>query len=722
MPEARMNGNGQYLVLPPKAKKETGYTRTSNVAKLLEDGNSLINWRVRQTMQGLVKRPDLVKMVQAHPGDKAALDRIAGDALEAAESSAGANSGTALHSVLHQWGEGRPVNLLEGSELRKDMEAVEAYFTANNLFPLQGWCEHMVVHHKVKVAGTFDLLLDLADTPDDSNDIVLADYKTTKEDSIGYAFGAWAIQLAIYSHGVAYVQDPKPGFEREVPWPDRFNPERGLIVHAPAGAAMCTIYEVDLKAGWEAAKHAFFAREWRKRKDLVRNWPDRTAALLEASVEQALASKAVNPVEHPVVPEAAEATEMVEQPVPSMSLFMPDKTIAAAVMALHAPVAAVAAPEPPLALQTPVAADEPFVTQHEATQAVTARLKAQGATTSLFGAPVGAVQQLVDIPPSRPLAPAPTSAPPPVLEAPTAATAEPPPPQGVPASVPKQDLFNPSNAVITPTMVTAIQDAFPGTVVEKLSDHEARIKEELRQQQRSQVKSRLEYIKVHFPHLLEKLSFEWPTINGEAVPGLAGNHLHTTEELDAIEIVLLRAEGEVGLPFPDELPGRIPPPAPVVLPPPQSDATKRVMAEHQAIWDKVAAVDNGPGVSPDLIEALANRLRDLPPAAIEMFSVIGTEAESVGWKMNVHATRAQRQWEIARALIFAAEAGLDVANVVDVKTIARRLYDHDIPHCDIIGGLTIQQAQTLAKQFEDLRYGKLVLAFDDAGAKLEEVF
>lgn len=75
-----------------------------------------------------------------------------------------------------------------------------------------------------------------------------------------------AMQLAMYSRSVPYDiptdtrgQDPEP-----------VSPNRGVIIHLPAGQGRCDLYEIDINVGWGACVIARQVWNWRGRKDITR--------------------------------------------------------------------------------------------------------------------------------------------------------------------------------------------------------------------------------------------------------------------------------------------------------------------------------------------------------------------------------------------------------------------------------------------------------------------
>jgi len=232
--------------------KELAYTRVTTVAEVLDDRFNLELWKQRQVATGLAMRPDLVALAASHPGDKAALDRVCSDAMDAAASSAVANLGTSVHAFVHQINQGQ-----EASNVPATLIGDLAAYTV----AMQPWevlrSETMVVLDPLLVAGTFDILVRHRKT----GQVRIADVKTGSG-AVTYGQQAIAVQLALYSRGEIYHHDTG---DREILSCDQ---EQGLVIHLPVGRGACTLFDVDLSAGWEAAQRALWVRDWRKRRDL----------------------------------------------------------------------------------------------------------------------------------------------------------------------------------------------------------------------------------------------------------------------------------------------------------------------------------------------------------------------------------------------------------------------------------------------------------------------
>jgi hypothetical protein len=251
MAEATINRWGQY-VIDGKA-----YQRVTTLAGLMEARHNLERWGKRGVGRGLTLRPDILAAIAACPdGDKARLDGLCEQALEAASASAGANLGTALHEMTARVDRGEDFRPIPPWDV--DIKAYQQLLERARLTICPEWVEQTCVVPELGVAGTFDRIVEKNDR------LYIADLKTGK--SLDYGWCAIAIQLACYAHA-DHIWDWEHGARNVMPEVDR---RRGLVVHLPAGTGQASLHVVDLTAGWEAAKYAVWVREWRARKDLAR--------------------------------------------------------------------------------------------------------------------------------------------------------------------------------------------------------------------------------------------------------------------------------------------------------------------------------------------------------------------------------------------------------------------------------------------------------------------
>jgi hypothetical protein len=228
------------------------YTRATTVAGTLDDRYNLELWKMRQVAAGLAARPDLVALACSQAGDKTVMNRICGDAMDASASGAAANLGTAVHGFVEQINRGiEPVSVPEtvARDLAAYRKAMEAWDVLH--------AERFLVLDEYKIAGTADMIMVERDT----GRVVISDLKTGKG-AITYGQGAIAAQLAIYSRGVIYHADTG---DRE---PVTVDQDVAIVVHLPAGEGRCSLFEVDIAAGWQAVEHSMWTRDWRKQRNL----------------------------------------------------------------------------------------------------------------------------------------------------------------------------------------------------------------------------------------------------------------------------------------------------------------------------------------------------------------------------------------------------------------------------------------------------------------------
>lgn len=239
------------MVRPPSGGKLVAYTRATTFVDCIEDKFGLQQWEKRMVAIGLSLRPDLLLAVAAHKDDKDLLNKICAQAKEAAEGSAAATTGTALHALTEQYDRG----LLDMNKVpaayRPDIQAYIAA-TADVTHLL---IEQFTVHDGFKIGGTPDRVV----TYGGKN--YIWDLKTGNVD-----FGQLkiAMQLAVYSRSVLYNHKT----HERAPLPD-VDGKQGIICHLPAGGGTARLLWVDIAAGWEAVALARAVRNWRNRRGLM---------------------------------------------------------------------------------------------------------------------------------------------------------------------------------------------------------------------------------------------------------------------------------------------------------------------------------------------------------------------------------------------------------------------------------------------------------------------
>jgi hypothetical protein len=268
-PEPKRDRYGRYLLPDPAGGNgsQLAWTRATTFAKSISDTYSLTNWQLRMAVKGVALRDDLYALAAAAPlDDRATLDRVAKDAKEAAAASSGANLGTALHQFTETVDRGDTVRVPQ--QWAADIAAYQQTMHATGIRPIPDLIERIVVVAQLKVAGTFDRVL----TNPAWRLPRIGDVKTGKE--LSYGWLEIAVQLALYSrataiwNGVTEKYEPMPAVDQDT----------ALVMHLPAGKGRCTLYEVDIAAGWHIAQLCQQVREQRARKDLARPFTTTPAA------------------------------------------------------------------------------------------------------------------------------------------------------------------------------------------------------------------------------------------------------------------------------------------------------------------------------------------------------------------------------------------------------------------------------------------------------------
>lgn len=258
VPDFNRDRWGRPLVDPPNGGKPVAYSRFSSHGQCLEDRFGLEKWKLRTAARGLVNRADLFAQVAAcPPEDTKRIDGLVDQALEAGGSSVGAGLGTALHEFCERIDTGTMTLNEVPAPWGHDVAAYLATTDQYGLEIVPGLVECRLVCDELKLAGTADRFYRRPD-----GRLVCGDLKTGK--NIGDNPLSYMVQLAAYARSHRY--DPETGLRAPVGDVDL---EVGYLIHLPSGKGVCTIYEVDLVAGWEAAHLATQVRTWQKRKGLV---------------------------------------------------------------------------------------------------------------------------------------------------------------------------------------------------------------------------------------------------------------------------------------------------------------------------------------------------------------------------------------------------------------------------------------------------------------------
>lgn len=245
--------------------KRRPYTRCSTLSGYIENKRGLHIWDVRRIARGMGLREDVAAMAASLPawtGDKAkdeitnkALDEYVELARDAAREHQDANWGTAVHGFTENGQQGNPY---VPQRMQADVDSYWRWVEEARIEILA--TEIFVVCEALGVAGTFD---DLYGTY--GYGPIVGDKKTGKA-----KIHSHAIQKAVYANSEVY--DLETGERRPLSslyagtryekYPVNLN--HALWVHIPAGEGVTRVGALDIRAGWEAAKHAAAARDYQK--------------------------------------------------------------------------------------------------------------------------------------------------------------------------------------------------------------------------------------------------------------------------------------------------------------------------------------------------------------------------------------------------------------------------------------------------------------------------
>lgn len=255
------DGKGRPLIVPADGGKPIAYTRASKFGDALEDEYNLTRWKLRMAISGMTLADHLPLAVAAHRDDKNALNRLAEEAMTAAQAGGQASKGTALHKLAEKVDRGEALGPIP-AEYRADIDAYQRTTEGIEWTHL----ERFVVCDALRAAGTADRFGIYRGR------LVVGDMKTG---SVDYPL-KMAVQLAIYANAKGYHPDSGRFDLGDI------DLNTGLIVHLPQGQGRCDLYEIDLAAGWQAAKLAEQVRAIRAES---RKWT-RPAKALDALADQ----------------------------------------------------------------------------------------------------------------------------------------------------------------------------------------------------------------------------------------------------------------------------------------------------------------------------------------------------------------------------------------------------------------------------------------------------
>lgn len=286
---------GRYYLPHPASGRVMGWTRASTFAKTIADNYILNLWGRRMSIKGVSLRPDLLALAAATPlEDRDTLNDIAERAAEFAGAKVGAALGTALHGFTEQHDRGETITAPD--RYRPDLAAYVRALDEHGIKVVPEYIERVIIVPRFGVAGRLDRVFRVIDDyrvelPGvepftlAAGTLILGDLKTGRD--LSYGWGEIAIQLAMYANAEALWNEQTEEYEP----PPELDKRVAVVVHLPVTKAQCTVFDLNIRMGWEAATLCERVRVWRRESGLA-------VARLQVSAELT-AGQVVTEVEDP---------------------------------------------------------------------------------------------------------------------------------------------------------------------------------------------------------------------------------------------------------------------------------------------------------------------------------------------------------------------------------------------------------------------------------------
>ena len=237
------------------------WTRVTTLTGMVTNSEGLRIWSERNIVRGIGLRSDLRALLAASPDDKAVQDQVIATAKIIAGDGEAASEGTARHRILEDWSndptDPRVVELLAGDEsFSIDMRAAVGKLGAEGIRVRH--VERLVVNEHLRYAGRTDAFWEVT-LPDGRIVLRIGDLKSGRDITRPEKRHPFGAQLAMYANATHIYLPETRSF---VPMPSNLDREAGYVLGVRGGVA--ELHEVDLLAGWQAAKVAVLLHRQRK--------------------------------------------------------------------------------------------------------------------------------------------------------------------------------------------------------------------------------------------------------------------------------------------------------------------------------------------------------------------------------------------------------------------------------------------------------------------------
>lgn len=243
--------------------------RPSSFGKKITDDYNIKQWILRCVAKGAGLRPDLATMAATLDvtDDKQQLQRLADQMKDAAGGAKGANTGTAIHTVLEKTLRGEPVDIppVVAGPAAAMLQMLERY----DISVVDGLIEPFIICEEIPAAGSADAFVKIADRPS----TYVFDLKTGATSPTEFSSPLeYGVQLAIYAHcthqwgGTGTDLVVLPEIDQEV----------GYILWVPSDhpTGYAELIEIDLVESWKMVHLAMEVTQARrdiKRRFVMRN-------------------------------------------------------------------------------------------------------------------------------------------------------------------------------------------------------------------------------------------------------------------------------------------------------------------------------------------------------------------------------------------------------------------------------------------------------------------
>lgn len=269
-PEVERDRFGRYMLPDPRHPDQgkRPWTRATTLASSIQEYYNLGRWQQRMVAHGIGKVESLYALAASldPESDKKQLQQVCEDAMAAAGANRGKELGTALHGFVERIARGGDPMTVPQS-WRPFVDAYQIGMDRAGLDVVPDMIERIVICPEIECAGRVDNVLMR------NGEHVIGDLKTEKTeekyDDFSFSATSIAIQLAIYAHASHYW-DPFTKTWHQMP-----DIDQGIayVMHLPSNAPVddvkFKVWQVNIRAGWEAVQLCLDVRAWRKRKNLM---------------------------------------------------------------------------------------------------------------------------------------------------------------------------------------------------------------------------------------------------------------------------------------------------------------------------------------------------------------------------------------------------------------------------------------------------------------------